>query len=107
MLAGKVDARFAWPPQGDDDVRGFERSMAAGAPPIVEALRGLAPSIFGPGASRWLDIGGDDGTVAIGVDACVSRLREVEWYTTALADLGFVDIRVVPGPFDTIVATRG
>jgi hypothetical protein len=72
VLAGDLDARFAWPPRSDDDLRGFERSMAAGAPPIVEALRGLAPSVL-----------------------------------AALAELGFVDVRVAPGPFDVIVATRG
>jgi SAM-dependent methyltransferase len=42
----------------------------------------------------------------IGVDACTSRLREVEWYAEALAALGFADIRVIPGPFDVVVATR-
>jgi SAM-dependent methyltransferase len=41
-----------------------------------------------------------------GVDACTSRLREVAWYTEALAALGFIEIRVIPGPFDVIVATR-
>jgi hypothetical protein len=39
-------------------------------------------------------------------DACTSRLREVEWYTEALAGLGYVDTRVIPGPFDVLVATR-
>jgi SAM-dependent methyltransferase len=42
----------------------------------------------------------------VGVDACTSRLREVEWYTAALGALGFVDIRVIPGAFDVVVATR-
>ena len=42
----------------------------------------------------------------ISVDACTSRLREVEWYTEALAALGFADIGVIPGPFDVVVATR-
>jgi demethylspheroidene O-methyltransferase len=42
----------------------------------------------------------------IGADACTSRLREVEWYTEALAALGFVDIRVIPGAFDVVIATR-
>jgi ubiquinone/menaquinone biosynthesis C-methylase UbiE len=42
----------------------------------------------------------------IGADACTSRLREVEWYTEALATLGFDDIRVIPGDFDVVVATR-
>jgi SAM-dependent methyltransferase/DNA-binding HxlR family transcriptional regulator len=43
----------------------------------------------------------------VGVDACVSRLREVAWYTDALVELGFVDIHVIPGAFDMVVATRG
>ena len=43
----------------------------------------------------------------VGVDACVSRLREIEWYTDALATLGFADLRVIPGPFDVIVGIRG
>jgi len=42
----------------------------------------------------------------VGVDGCTSRLREVKWYTEALGALGFVDIRVIPGPFDVVVATR-
>ena len=42
----------------------------------------------------------------VGVDSCVSRLREVEWYTEALAALGFGDISVVRGAFDVIVAVR-
>lgn len=212
VLTGEVDARFAWPPATADDVRGFERSMAAGTPPIIEALRAARGAIFGGGAQRWLDVGGGDGTVAaalladlphvtcdvfnlpaveplvrarrggqprlgfvggdflaaplpgdyavlsfirvlhdwpadvarallakaaaalapgariviceefrtderlaiqlfwtyflVGVDGCVSRLREVAWYEAALAALGFVDVRVIPGAFDVIVATR-
>ncbi|MBC7973995.1 MAG: ArsR family transcriptional regulator, partial [Myxococcales bacterium] len=42
----------------------------------------------------------------VGVDSCVSRLREVAWYTEALAALGFVEIAVLPGAFDVIVAER-
>jgi demethylspheroidene O-methyltransferase len=42
----------------------------------------------------------------IGADACVSRLREVEWYAHALADLGFAGVRSMPGPFDIVLATR-
>jgi SAM-dependent methyltransferase/DNA-binding HxlR family transcriptional regulator len=42
----------------------------------------------------------------IGADACTSRLREVEWYTEALETLGFGEIRVIPGAFDVVVATR-
>ena len=212
VLSGGFDAKFAWPPETEEDVRGFEQSMAAGCGPISEALIAANGQIFGAG-KRWLDVGGGDGTVAeavlradprlscdvfnlpavaplveeraaglagrlgfvggdflagplpggydvmtfarvlhdwpadvartllekakaalppggrlaiceefrnqdrlavqffwtyflIGVDACTSRLREASWYTEALAELGFADIRVIPGPFDVIVATR-
>ena len=214
VLGGGLDARFAWPPVTDDDVRGFEQSMAAGCGPIVEALLATRGEVFAPGA-RWLDVGGGDGTVAeallraeprltcdvfnlasvaglvreraraagladrlgflggdflaeplpsgfdvlsfvrvlhdwpadvsrmllekalralpsggkvvvceefrtrdrlavqffwtyflVGVDGCTSRLREVEWYTGALAAVGFTDIRVLPGAFDLVVATK-
>jgi demethylspheroidene O-methyltransferase len=214
VLTGGLDARFPWPPENEEDVRGFERSMAAGCGPILEALMTARDEIFNS-HKRWLDVGGGDGTVAetllsaaphlscdvfnlppvaplveeraraaklasrlgfvggdflaeplpsgydvlsfvrvlhdwpadvartllekarqalppggrlviceefrtrdrlavqffwtyflIGSDACTSRLREVEWYTEALAALGFVDIRVIPGPFNLVVATR-
>ena len=214
VLTGDLDARFAWPPETEDDVRGFERSMAAGTGPIIESLAAARDEIFAD-RTRWLDIGGGDGTVAeallradprltcdifnlpavaplveerartagltsrlgfaggdflagplpggydvlsfvrvlhdwpagvartllekawhalppggrlviceelrtrdrlaiqffwtyflVGADACTSRLREVSWYTEALAATGFVDVRVIPGPFDVIVATR-
>lgn len=214
VLTGGIDARFAWPPETEEDVRGFERSMAVGSGPIVEALTAARDEIFNS-HTRWLDVGGGDGTVAeallrvdsrlscdvfnlpavaplvedraraaglsdrlgfvggdflagplpggydvlsfarvlhdwpadvartllekarcalppggrlviceelrtrdrlavqffwtyflIGVDSCTSRLREVEWYTGALAGLGFTDIRILPGPFDVVVATR-
>jgi demethylspheroidene O-methyltransferase len=214
VLAGGLDARFAWPPVTDEEVRGFERSMAAGCGPIQEALAAAYGEVFGA-RTRWLDVGGGDGTVAEallraapglacdvfnlpvaaplvaeraraaglmdrlgfvagdflagplpggyevlsfvrvlhdwpaevarsllakaagalspggrlvvceefrtrdrlaiqffwtyflqGVDGCTSRLREVEWYTEALAALGFTGIRVIPGPFDVVVATR-
>jgi demethylspheroidene O-methyltransferase len=214
VLSGGFDARFAWPPETEEDVRGFEQSMAAGCGPISEALIAANGQVFGS-RTRWLDVGGGDGTVAeallrahlqlscdifnlpavaplveeraraagladrlgfvggdflagplpegydvltfarvlhdwpadvarmllekakqalppggrlaiceefrtrdrlavqffwtyflIGADACTSRLREAAWYTEALADLDFVDIRVIPGPFDVVVATR-
>lgn len=147
--------------------------MAAGCGPILESLMAAREEIF-DSRTRWLDVGGGDGTVAgdflagplptgydalsfvrvlhdwpadvarmllekakaallpggrlviceefrtrdrlavqffwtyflVGVDACTSRLREVEWYTEALAGLRFVDIRVIPRPFDVVVATR-
>jgi demethylspheroidene O-methyltransferase len=214
VLTGGLDARFPWPPETEEDVRGFEQSMAAGCSPILESLVTARGQIFNS-HKRWLDVGGGDGTVAetllradprlscdifnlprvaplveeraraagltsslgfvggdflaeplpegydvlsfvrvlhdwpadvarmllekakhalppggrlvvceefrthdrlaiqffwtyflTGVDACTSRLREVDWYTEALAALGFVDIRVIPGPFDVVVATR-
>jgi demethylspheroidene O-methyltransferase len=40
----------------------------------------------------------------MGVDACGSRLREIEWYIDALARLGFADIQVVRGGFDLVTA---
>lgn len=43
----------------------------------------------------------------IGVDACVSRLREIEWYESRLFSSGFVDVRPLTGAaFDLVVATR-
>lgn len=42
----------------------------------------------------------------IGVDSCQSRLREIAFYRAALADAGFRDVEVRPGPFELIVATR-
>jgi DNA-binding HxlR family transcriptional regulator len=214
VLTGGLDARFPWPPVTDEDVKGFERSMAAGCGPILEALLTAYDEVF-DSRTRWLDVGGGDGTVAEallrsnpllscdifnlpaacplveerahvaglqerlgtvagdflteplpegydvlsfvrvlhdwpadvartllekakyalppggrlviceefrthdrlavqffwtyflqGVDACTSRLREVDWYIEALAALGFTGIRVIPGPFDIVVATR-
>ncbi len=214
VLAGQVDSQFAWPPGTADEIRTFERAMAAGCPPIIDAFRASEDRLFG-GARRWLDVGGGDGSVMaavlrdrpelagdvfnlaavaplvaersrtaevadrmgfvagdflagplprgydvisfvrvlhdwpadvarmllgkawealapggrivvceefrdrdrlavqffwtyflIGVDACVSRLRELEWYRAALSALGCRDIAVVPGAFDLVVATR-
>lgn len=42
----------------------------------------------------------------IGVDACSSRLREVEFYLDALTGMGFRDAHVLPGPFELVVATK-
>jgi hypothetical protein len=76
VLAGTLDARFAWPPASDADVAGFEASMAAGCPPIIEALRGSREEVFGT-ARRWLDVGGGDGTVA---SALASRELRADVY---------------------------
>jgi len=43
----------------------------------------------------------------MGVDSCVSRLREVHWYVDVLGELGFEHLVVVPGAFDLVVAQRG
>jgi SAM-dependent methyltransferase len=217
VLRGDRSARFAWPPATPDEVAAFERSMAAGCAPIVEAFRAHAATLFGPSRPRrWLDVGGGDGTLAagvlplvpevrcdvfnlpaaeplvtrtasaarlegrlafvggdflegplprgydvvsfarvlhdwpaatarrlvtkahdalpdggtiviseefrtaerlavqffwtyflVGVDACVSRLREADWYLATLASAGFVDARVLPGAFDVVVARKG
>ncbi|AKU99087.1 Hydroxyneurosporene methyltransferase [Labilithrix luteola] len=42
----------------------------------------------------------------MGVDACESRLREVEFYTRVLEELGFEDVRVLHGPFDLVIARK-
>ncbi|WP_069164716.1 methyltransferase [Nocardia altamirensis] len=42
----------------------------------------------------------------IGVDSCASMLREVADYRRLLGDLGFLDVTVLPGPFEIIVATK-
>lgn len=42
----------------------------------------------------------------MGVDSCVSRLREVEYYLLALKDLGFRAPEVLPGPYELVVATK-
>jgi hypothetical protein len=42
----------------------------------------------------------------IGLDQCVSRLREVDFYSKVLCDIGFVEVRCLPGPFDIVVAVK-
>ncbi|RJO75624.1 methyltransferase domain-containing protein [Nocardia panacis] len=42
----------------------------------------------------------------IGVDTCTSLLRAATEYHRLLTDLGFHEIRILPGPFDIIVATK-
>jgi hypothetical protein len=42
----------------------------------------------------------------IGVDSCTSRLREAERYVAWLAEAGFAHVRVLPDPFDVILAER-
>ena len=42
----------------------------------------------------------------IGVDSCVSRLREIEFYTGLLGDVGFREVEVLPGAFELITARK-
>jgi SAM-dependent methyltransferase len=43
----------------------------------------------------------------IGVDSCVSRLREVELYERMLTQAGFHHVRVLPGgPFELVTAQK-
>jgi len=208
-------AAFDWPPSTPEQVEGFEASMAAGLPPILETFRAHGPRLWKAG-ERLLDVGGGDGTLAahlvrdspglsvdvynlpataplvartrehhglplarlgfiggdflkeplprghdalsfvrvlhdwpadtarallqsawevlpsggriliceefrtperlaaqffwsyflIGVDACVSRLREVEHYLRMLRESGFTHAEVLPGPFELVVATK-
>ncbi len=208
-------AAFDWPPRTAEQVEGFEASMAAGLPPILETFRAHGPRLWREGG-RVLDVGGGDGTLAahlasehpqlqvdvfnlpataplvehtrarfglptgrlgfrggdflkeplprgydalcfvrvlhdwpadtaralltaarealppggrvliceefrtperlaaqffwsyflMGVDTCVSRLREVEHYLRVLEETGFHGAEVLPGPFELIVAHR-
>lgn len=66
VVAGSVDGRFAWPPTTPAEIAAFERSMALGCPPIIEALEKSRSAIFREG-DRWIDIGGGDGTVAAAI----------------------------------------
>ena len=206
---------FDWPPRTPEQVEGFEASMAAGLPPILETFRAHGPHLWREG-TRLLDVGGGDGTLAahlarehpgltvdvynlpataplvararerhglpperlgfvggdflkeplprgydalcfvrvlhdwpadtarallkaawealpsggrvliceefrtperlaaqffwsyflIGVDSCVSRLREVEHYLRVLEETGFTRAEVLPGPFELVVASK-
>lgn len=67
VLRGDVSNQsFSWPPQTPDQIASFEASMAAGSPPIVESILHAKADVFG-GGKRWLDVGGGDGSVALGV----------------------------------------
>ncbi len=53
---------FVWPLTDPEQIAGFERSMAVGLPPILEAFRHNASRLWP--ADRLLDVGGGDGTLA-------------------------------------------
>lgn len=42
----------------------------------------------------------------IGVDSCVSRLREVTYYTDLLTEIGFEKVEVLPGGWELVVARK-
>jgi SAM-dependent methyltransferase len=42
----------------------------------------------------------------VGVDACVSRLREIDWYLSALQDSGFEQAQVLGGAFEIVAARK-
>lgn len=42
----------------------------------------------------------------IGVDSCVSRLREVDFYTGLLDEVGFDDVEVLPGGWELVIAHK-
>ncbi|WP_283137495.1 hypothetical protein [Rhizohabitans arisaemae] len=42
----------------------------------------------------------------MGIDACVSRLYEIDHYERLLRESGFGDVTVIPGPVELIVATK-
>ncbi|WP_329100837.1 methyltransferase [Micromonospora sp. NBC_01699] len=42
----------------------------------------------------------------IGVDSCVSRLRDVDFYTGLLGEIGFEKIQVLPGGWELVVAYK-
>jgi SAM-dependent methyltransferase len=42
----------------------------------------------------------------MGVDSCGNRLCDLEFYTRALPELGFREVRVLPGPFELVTALR-
>lgn len=42
----------------------------------------------------------------IGVDSCVSRLRDVDFYTDLLAEIGFDEVQVLPGAWELVVARK-
>ena len=69
VLRGEVsNETFTWPPATEEQVRSFEASMSAGCPPILESFLAASSQIFDAGRScRWLDVGGGDGTLALGV----------------------------------------
>ncbi|MEU5549833.1 MULTISPECIES: methyltransferase [unclassified Micromonospora] len=88
-LRGEVsidDDDFAWPPKTDEQTADFERSMAVGLGPVVEAVRQHAGRLW-PGRRRLLDVGGGDGTLAAHVLDTAPELRADVYNLPAVAPL--------------------
>lgn len=126
VLRGRAsidEADFSWPPSDDEQVRGFEASMAAGMPPIVESFAQHHDAVFPLGA-RVLDVGGGDGTLAcalarerpdLRVDVlnlpAVAPLVEARFATSEHASrLGFVACdflaESLPAGYDVVLFVR-
>ncbi|MBQ1075792.1 methyltransferase [Micromonospora sp. C31] len=88
-LRGEVsmsDDDFAWPPRTDGQTADFERSMAVGLGPVIEAVHRNAERLW-PGRQRLLDVGGGDGTLAAHVLDDAPALRVDVYNLPAVAPL--------------------
>ncbi|MEH1102757.1 methyltransferase [Micromonospora sp. CPCC 205561] len=88
-LRGEVsmgDDDFAWPPKTDEQTAAFERSMAVGLGPVIEAVHRNAELLW-PDRRRLLDVGGGDGTLAAHVLDDAPGLRADVYNLPAVAPL--------------------
>jgi SAM-dependent methyltransferase len=83
---GIGDEDFAWPPRTQEQTAAFERSMAVGLGPAVEAVRRHADTLWA-GRRRLLDVGGGDGTLAAHVLDVAPGLRADVYNLPAVAPL--------------------
>ncbi|MEU4383100.1 methyltransferase [Micromonospora echinofusca] len=88
-LRGEVsmgDDDFAWPPKTDAQTADFERSMAVGLGPVIEAVHRNADRLWSD-RRRLLDVGGGDGTLAAHVLDDAPGLRVDVYNLPAVAPL--------------------
>ncbi|MDB4936297.1 MAG: Hydroxyneurosporene methyltransferase [Labilithrix sp.] len=100
---------FDWPPKTPEQVRSFEGSMAAGCAPILESFLAAHAQIFeADRPCRWLDVGGGDGTLALGVLDAVAGVTADVFNLPSTGDLvaeraraspHAARLRLVPGDF--------
>ncbi len=102
-------------PRGYDVVT-FVRVLHDWPAETARALVGKARDALAPGAT--LAVSEEFRTVdrlavqffwtyfLLGVDPCVSRLREIEWYERTLLESGFDHPRRLPGAFEIVIARR-